>query len=455
MPNFFKDEKGFAPLLLLVILAVGLVAGGSYVVKNNLVTTKNGQIVFNANKDKDLSDIKIPSPQPDTNKATPTPKKVELAEKTAEYKSNNTDEPQFSISPPAGWVKGKTEDKIKIRFDAPQEDKQEINNTNASIGANIQVYVEKTSAKSLDEAMSSFKDQASKLPVSIDFQNERKTTFGGVDALYFEMLISMPNLDYKQLESYVKQQSSNGKTPSTQDIKDMMQSFKGKSIGYTMLKNGYRVDVGGTAAGWAWDKRSGAIQSSINTFKFLDDTLTDNTPKTPSPTQKPPFSNSWTNATNVFPDKEAPIKFTMIEPSGWKKSVPNTANEKDYSLFLEGNEESETGKGGTVLKIKPGIYIDMRYRPSTTLEEQIKINRTSTPTLKIISEKPGTFFGETGYFMESTDTDYKTGLLIKGQGYTFYKDKYVINISSSSLQSTWDKWYPVMKEVIDSFKFQN
>lgn len=270
MPIFLKDERGVAPLLLLVILAVGLVAGGSYIVKNNLVTTENGQIVFNTDKDKSLQDAKIPTPKTNTDAITPTPKKIELAEKVTEYKSENSNEPQFSINPPAGWVKGKTDDKIKIRFEASQEDKTKIGNTNASIGANIQVYVEKTNAKSLDEAMTNFKAQAAKLPVSVDFQNERKTTFAGKEALYFEMLISMPDIDYKQMESYIKQQSNDGKTPSVQDIKDMMQSFKGKSIGYTILKNGYRVDIGGTAAGWAWDKRAGAIESSINTFKFTN-----------------------------------------------------------------------------------------------------------------------------------------------------------------------------------------
>lgn len=269
MPKFFKDERGVAPLLLLVILAVGLVAGGSYVVKSNLVTTKNGQIVFNADKDKSLQDIKIPSSEPNTPKNITPSKAVELADKIAEYKPTDINEPQFSINPPAGWIKGIGKDNVKLRFEASQEDKTEIGNTNASIGANIQIYVDKTNAKSLDEAMADFRAEAAKLPVSIDFQNERKTTFAGEDAIYFEILISMPDVDYNQLESYVKQQSNGDKTaPSTTDIKDMMQSFKGKSIGYTMIKNGYRVDVGGTAAGWAWDKRAGAIESSINTFKF-------------------------------------------------------------------------------------------------------------------------------------------------------------------------------------------
>lgn len=270
MPILLKGQRGFAPLLLLVILAVGLVVGGTYVVKNNLVTTENGQIVFNANNDKSLQDIKIPSPEPKTSKITPTPQKVELAEKLAEYKPADTGEPSFSINPPAGWIKGSGKENIKLRFEASQEDKTEIGNINASIGANIQVYVEKTNAKNVDELMADFKAQAAKTPFAITVQNEKRTTFAGEEAIYFEMSISMPDVDYKQLESYVKQQTNGDKTaPSTSDIKDMMQSFKGKSIGYTMLKNGYRVDVGGTAAGWAWDKRAGAIEASINTFKFI------------------------------------------------------------------------------------------------------------------------------------------------------------------------------------------
>src|SRR3989344_2529702 len=166
------NQRGVFPILLLAAIGVALVAGGTYVVQNNLVTTKNGQIVFNGFKDKNLSDIKIPSPEPES-PVTPSAKNAELADKTAEYKPD-TGEPKFSMNPPAGWVKEKGEGRVKLFFEASQEDKKVFGySTSSRSTANLQVTSEKSSAKSLDEIITKYKKEAAAQPVKIEILKEQ------------------------------------------------------------------------------------------------------------------------------------------------------------------------------------------------------------------------------------------------------------------------------------------
>lgn len=456
MPNFQKGEKGFAPLILLVILAVGLVAGGSYIVKNNLVTTKNGQVVFNTNKDKNLSDIKIPSPEPENTSAS---KKVELAEKTVEYKPTDTNEPQFSINPPAGWIKGSGTGNIKLRFDAPQEDKTEVGNTNAHIGANIQVNIEKTNAKNLDEAMADFKAQAAKLPFSIDVQNESKTTLAGEEALYFEILVSVPDLDYKQLESYVKQQSGNEKTLSAQDIKDMMQSFKGKSVGYTILKNGYRVDVGGTAAGWAWDKRAGAIQSSIYTFKFIENPKPEESPKTqqssknsspiPSelsglarfPEYSPAQKGEYSYSGKAFP------KFKINILPDWMQKISEFKEDQSFMMELR---PIDNGKNSNAKSLDQAAVLITIRKDNHTSAEQFVIDTFGRSQIREFRKyEIVTNNGHEGRYLEQESES--TNLA----EYIYLINGFSINISAAAPEKLWSQISSSLKETINSFVFVN
>ncbi len=462
----FASEAGVFPILFLVVIGATLVGGGAYAVKNKLVAIKNGQIVFNVNKPKDIYSDKIPVPK-NTFNNSPAPKKAELSQNSAEYKPE-TGEPKFSITPPAGWVKEKGEGKVKLFFEASQEDKKEFGLSTSRSTANIQVTSEKSSAKSLDEVMAKYKKGAALAPVKIEVLKEQKTTFAGQNAIQFEIIVSLADVSDAQIEAELKKA---GNQASVKDVQDMLKSGKVRGLSYIMLKDGYEIGIGGAALGAAWDKRGPQIESSINSFKFLDDSAKTQT-HSPSPTTtqsvavstgKPidisgyntVFGSkeelSWDNPSKMKP----PIPFSMKEPLNWQKKVPTFVDNKSYSVEYEGEEESQTGKNGAVTKTRPLISVEMIYKPSSDLEQEIKKLKASIKTYgaNIINEKGGTFFGETGYYLEGTSVYSKTEVLSKSQSYLFYKNDYLITVSMNSLDSTWSKWQPAMKSIIDSFKF--
>lgn len=261
----FLNERGVFPILILIAIGVALVGGGAYVVKNNLVTTKGGQIVFNGFKDKNLSDAKISSFEKNTPNNPETSKKAELAEKVAEYKPE-TGEPKFSMNPPAGWVKEKGEGKVKLFFEASQEDKKVFGYSTSRSTANIQVTSEKSNAKGLDEIMTKYKNEAAAEPVKIEVLKEQKTTFAGQAAIVFELIVGMADVSDAQIEAELKK---SGNQSSVKDVQDMIKDGKVRGLGYILLKDGYEIGVAGTALGAAWDKRGPQIESSINSFKFF------------------------------------------------------------------------------------------------------------------------------------------------------------------------------------------
>ena len=255
MPNLFKDQRGVFPIFLLAAIGFAVVAGGAYAVKNNIITAKNGQIVFNA---------KIPSPEPDTSKTASSSQKAELAQNSAEYKPE-TGEPKFSINPPAGWIKEKGEGKVKFFFEASQEDKLEIGLSTSRSTATVQVTSEKSNAKSLDEILNKYKREAAAAPVKIEILKEQKTTFTGQDAIQIEIIVGLADVSDAQIEAELKKA---GNRSSVMDVQDMIKNGKVRGLAYILLKDGYEIGIAGTALGSAWDKRGPQIESSINSFKF-------------------------------------------------------------------------------------------------------------------------------------------------------------------------------------------
>lgn len=451
--GYFLNESGVFPILILVALAAALVGGGTYVVKNNLVTTQNGQIVFNASKDKILSDIKLPSPKPDTSENTPIPKKVELADKTAEYKPD-TGEPKFSIIPPAGWVKGEVGGKVKLTFEGPQEDKKEIGGGGyVSSAPNIQITVEKAgNIKNLDEAIAFTKSQVSKISeVEIELTTEKKTTLNGMETYYSEFNLGLPNVNYSELRQYLKQQ---GKTTSTEGIEATLKESKARAASYLLLKDGYAIGLSGVALASFWDKRSPAILASFNSFKFLDDT---NAPtelsglaRFPeySAAQKGEFSYdpaSWLiqkSSGKAFP------KFKINIPSGWMQKISEYKEDQSFRLELR-PIDNDTNPNGKQTLDQAVVLIVIRKDDHTSAEQFVidTFGRSQIRELRKYEAVKNN--GHEGRYLEQ-----EGGSKTLAE-YIYLINGFSINISGTAPSEIWNQISPSLKQTINSFAFVN
>lgn len=463
------NQRGVFPILLLVAIGLALVGGGTYVVKNNLVTTKGGQIVFNAGKDKSLSDAKIPSPENITSNNSPAPKKAELAEKTAEYKPE-TGEPKFSISPPAGWVKENGQGKVKLFFEASQEDKKEIGYSFSRSTANIQVTSEKSNAKSLDEVMTKYKSEAAAAPVKIEVLKEQKTTFAGQDAIGFELIVGLADISDDKIQVELKKA---GNQSSVKDVQDMLKSGKVRGLGYIILKDGYEIGIAGTALGPAWDKRGPAIESSINSFKFLDDTKPGESPKTQqgSGNNPPPPTAIPTALTGLarFPEYSAAKKGEFsYDPSpwliqkssgkafpkfkinilpGWMQKISENKEDPSFMLELRPIDNSTTP---TQNSLDQAVVLIVIRKDDHTDAEQFVIDTFGRSQIRELRK------------YEAVNNNGREGRYLEQEGgsktlaeYIYLINGFSINISGTAPSEIWNQISPSLKQTINSFVFVN
>lgn len=431
----FASEAGVFPLFLLVAIGVALVGGGAYAVKNNLVTTKNGQIVFNANelklsanKPKDIYKDTTPSSKNTSSNNSPIPKKAELSQNSAEFKPD-TGEPKFSITPPAGWIKVNKEGKVKLFFEASQEDKKVFGNSTTRSTANIEVTSEKSSAKSLDEIMAKLKKEADNYSAKIEFSNEQKTTFAGYDAIRYEASVSMTDLNDTQIEAELKKA---GNKSSVQDVKDLIREGKVRGVGFVLLKDGYDIGVGGTALNSAWDKRGPVIEASLNSFKFLDDnSKTVQSPSSPSVTSSSVVSSGWATVPN----------YSFTQSSGWKKTknfdsgrshttTYEFSKDPDIQLYVELKEDSQTNYKAVIDKF---IY-DSAFHKAKNHQ-------------KVINGLEG-YNSDYEYYQSTKKTYYHT------HQFKSYKNGFEILISVASSSRNWDIYQENINKFIDSFKLE-
>lgn len=246
MPLFLKNQRGVFPLFLLIAIGVAVLAGGTYIIREQFV--KTGQSGKSALDNKKIQEqIKNPQTLPSL---TPEPKAEQTFGQPVTYKpstkpvSDGSDtvikEPSFSISPPSGWEKvAPSVAGTKVQFKHPEEDKEEMEDgLFVKSRAQITVFMDKANS-TLDQLVSSVKSASQGSYEKVNIISEQKITFAGQEAYLFET------------ELFKKGASIH-------------------STDYYFIKDGFVVRVGGTSLGSSWNKRSSEIKSSINSFKLLE-----------------------------------------------------------------------------------------------------------------------------------------------------------------------------------------
>lgn len=426
MPDF-NHQKGFIPLIPLIVAGIIITAGGSYAVKNGILAINKGEVSLDLSK---ISNQQQSSPNSSNNESgtKSQPNQSSLIDKPNEEEVY--DAPIFNIKPPLGWIKHEKDNIITLT--APDKDKEKVGNKTANLSPKIEIYITKQNT-----TLDNFVKATKSLSEDAEYLSEKRLLLNGHEAHSLE-------------------------------IRNIKEGIKMHSVSYLLVKDGFEFHVKGGTFDSAWDKRKDTILGSMSSFRFKQENSANEPapsatqPSVPSTIQQQTSSTADTikmSSSNVIfgsdeeishdnpHGKKPPIAFSMKEPLDWKKGVASFPDNKSYAVEYEGEEESETGANGKVMAIHPIISIQMLYIPENKSYSEQSLLNTSNNFQK------GTFFGKKGYFSEGTTQDYKTSVLTKSQSYIFFENDYQIKISIVSLDSTWDKWYPSMKKVIDSFKF--
>lgn len=250
MPNL-KDQKGVFPLFLLIAIGVAVLAGGTYIIREQFVKTgKSGESELD--KKKIREQIKNPEPQPSLSPSPVTqmqygafkyePSSSQSNQNGDQPNSTQDSEPSFSIYPPSGWSKSSQSDSVtKVIFLAPEEDKEVTGDElEAKNKAKVQVNMVKGNGSGDLESFANYFISSSKTGwESLEVNSKSKTTFAGQPAYKIETDAFRKGVTFRTL-SYV--------------------SIKGK----------FGFAVYGGALKSAWDKRASDINNSLNSFKLLE-----------------------------------------------------------------------------------------------------------------------------------------------------------------------------------------
>ncbi|RJQ27252.1 hypothetical protein C4577_01730 [Candidatus Parcubacteria bacterium] len=411
------NQKGVIPIFALIVIGIVALTGGTYAVKNEIIKVDKGEVSLDFSKTSNQKQTPSSSPigepaakpQQDQNSFTDKPDEKRMEE-------GIYDAPVFYIKPPAGWIKQEKENKITLT--APDKDKEKVGNKTANVSPRIEIYISNQNVTTMDDFVKATKS----LSGDVEYLSDKRLLFNGHEAHFLE-------------------------------IRNIKEGITMHSVSYLLVKDGFEFHVKGGTFDSAWDKRKDAILGSMSSFKFKQETsATQQQTGSIADTVKTSGSNvvfgSYEETVHDNPHgKKPPVAFSMQEPMNWRKGVPSFPDNKSYMVEYEGEEENETGTNGKVMTIRPLISVEMIYiaENKTYSEKNLLSNSDNL--------KNGTFYGKKGYFTEGETKDYKTGVISKGQSYIFYEGDYQIKISIVSLGSTWDKWYPFMKQIIDSFKF--
>lgn len=266
MPKILKDQRGFAPVILVIILIISIV--GVAVVKKDLW--------IKSDRTTEVSDSNTPDQSPGTNSASEDDAKGGLADKPFEYKiakeKGTIVGPQFSITPPAGWTIKPPSGDNRVTLEAPSRDERENGLANFYVWSNIVVHIEMARGKSVDEVLPESKNNFA--TSGIEDVTTQKTKFSNEEAYYFEGFIKAGKLGAKDYEAQLRSEIAKaGKKVPEADIQKgvqfVMDNFTVKLVGYIIYKDGYTVTVSGKALESAWEKREPQIKASMDTFKFL------------------------------------------------------------------------------------------------------------------------------------------------------------------------------------------
>lgn len=255
------NQKGIAPLVIILILAVTIVGGyGVYkssskinIREDKTTETKGGNIY-----------PKTPSPN-----TVDLANSGSLAAKAVEVKidEKSSETPKFSIKPLAGWDTLPANGSIAIEFLSPAKDTLEQGMAYIDVQPNITVFVAKGDYENLDEAIAAYSSKSNE-----DISSE-KTTINGQEAIVTRSTKDLADLLKDTLLSKIKQEISKSGTKVSEaalkkDVETLLKDAKAEILSYSFYRDGYYINVAGKALGKFWDKREPQLKRSMDTFKF-------------------------------------------------------------------------------------------------------------------------------------------------------------------------------------------
>ena len=245
MPKFNQKghacrQAGIIPLFVLIAIGVAVLAGGTYIVRNEFIKTgKSGKAALDEEKIQKQKENPKPLPS-----LSPTPK-GELSSGPFTYNpppaedGSPSQEPGFSITAPPGWGKLPPEtDEERAVFRSPKIDKEEMeDNLVAKVQSMITVYMAEVDGN-LDELTNEVIANSQSKYTKYQVVSKLKVRFAGEEAVKLETKFN----EKSRIPMYAK--------------------------AYLMVKDGHWVQIVGNGLESAWSKRVGEIDSSLNSFKF-------------------------------------------------------------------------------------------------------------------------------------------------------------------------------------------
>lgn len=224
-----NHQKGIVPLLILIVIGAVALFGGAYVIFNGLTKLPQGS---------------KPTQQTQNSSSTISPPTSvpKLASEPAIYNPKqttgaNTNEPGFSLSPPAGWLKASPNDQLtRLLFQSPQEDTETLESgAIAKHTSNISVRLTKLSQVSnLDQVVEATK---------------RGAESGGQIQYLQDTRSSLNNQETHLLETIM-----------------VDQGIKGHTLNYIIVKGNYAILVKGQTLDSVWSKQAALIKTSLDSF---------------------------------------------------------------------------------------------------------------------------------------------------------------------------------------------
>lgn len=269
MPKF--DQKGFAPVVIILIIAVTIATGyGVYRSSNqfNIREDKTDEKIGGRlqNKGPDTTKVNLANSNKLAQKAVTLP--VEQ-KKEGEEKQEGEEKviPQFSIIPPAGWDTLPPNGSIVLEFLSPAKDLLEEGMAYIDLQPNITVFVAKGDYESLDAANAAYSSSSNS-----DLSSQ-KTTLNGQEVIVSRSTKDLADLLKDTLLTNIKQEVAKSGTKISEkelekDVEALLKNAKAEILSYSFYKDGYYINVSGKALQSFWGKRESQLKRSMDTFKF-------------------------------------------------------------------------------------------------------------------------------------------------------------------------------------------
>jgi len=261
MPNFL-NQKGIAPVILVVILSVVFV--GAF----GVVYQSRKEIKIRSDKTSEVTQLKDSSTPVSESKDNEPKTEQNFKLSSKPFEQNNTSLPNFSFFPPDGWSKESGGNYI-----APFKDKISEGVAYLSYAPSLNISAVSKDLSGLDEALALVKTEVKK--ASIEITSSKKVTLNGTEGYFVEGLIKYGELSRSALEAEIDKEIKNAQKKVIvsedqikKDIDTIVKNSDVKLIGYVFYQDGYVITFAGRALDNFWDSRGPQMKKSLDTFKF-------------------------------------------------------------------------------------------------------------------------------------------------------------------------------------------